>query len=358
MNATSLEVQVNAEMAKNSVLLEHLSLSQVVCSASSVNVTFESAEEYAQAIATWPSSGFILFTNHIGQCDTETERGVYEVSALTFNKDSLTIVASTTKSTLQDHATNVHIVFGSSGALAKRDLTSTVDFSWSGDIVDIKNLVIAADTSVNATLDLSVNITYDVSKTKFSALSIDLDLALSADLDVNASVTGSYSTDLYKYSPASLSISAFSIPGILDVGPILSLSLGVELEVSATADINADLSAQITAGKVHLDFLDGNKTTTSGWTPKYTASADVSAEVTAELNPFVDGTVEIVVSVFDGLVNLSAGIDADATVVNAFSVDGKFDVNSTTGITFPTASGTCVNGSGSIAPLSLKSTPL
>jgi hypothetical protein len=91
---------------------------------------------------------------------------------------------------------------------------------------------------------------------------VDLALATATYIQVVAGVA--YDNDVYTYTPASVSVSAFSMPGIVDVGLILEFSLGVEVMVSEEVDISADLTATLEDGSVHLDFLDSKNTVTSG----------------------------------------------------------------------------------------------
>lgn len=65
--------QINATMKHPSVLLEDIdSVTKVDYSAKSVNVTFGNAAVYEESLTAWPASSFILFTNHLGDCDVIT----------------------------------------------------------------------------------------------------------------------------------------------------------------------------------------------------------------------------------------------------------------------------------------------
>jgi hypothetical protein len=91
-------------------------------------------------------------------------------------------------------------------------------------------------------------------------LSVDVDLSVTAATNIKVEAGAAYDNDLYTYMPAPVSISAFSIPGILDVGPILEYSLKVEVMVSGEVDISADLSGTIAGGSAHLDLLNSKNT--------------------------------------------------------------------------------------------------
>jgi hypothetical protein len=94
-----------------SVLLEDiLSVQSVVCSDAGIVVTFNDAAGYEKSITEWPASGdFILFTNHLGNCDAEFDRGLFLVGGLTFDEAMLTITATAEKSDFQSLAGMIHV---------------------------------------------------------------------------------------------------------------------------------------------------------------------------------------------------------------------------------------------------------
>jgi len=98
--------QVSLQMKVPSVLLEEiLSVRSVVCSDTGVVVTFDDLAGYEKSMSEWPASGdFVLFTNHLGNCDTEFERGLFLVDGLTFDETTLTVVATAEKSDFQSTA--------------------------------------------------------------------------------------------------------------------------------------------------------------------------------------------------------------------------------------------------------------
>ena len=125
-------------------------------------------------------------------------------------------------------------------------------------------------------------------KFKLTKLYIDLDLSLAAATNIKVAAGAAYDNDVYTSTPALVSVSAFSIPGILDVGPILEFSLGVEVMVSGEVDISTDLSATIADGSAHLDLLDSRNTVTSGWVPVYTHETNISIAAEAQVNPLLN----------------------------------------------------------------------
>jgi hypothetical protein len=98
--------QISLRMKYPSVLLEEiLSVHSVVCSDTGVIVTFDNMAGYEKSMIEWPASGdFVLFTNHLGNCDTEFERGLFLVGGLAFDQTTLTIIATAGKSDFQSTA--------------------------------------------------------------------------------------------------------------------------------------------------------------------------------------------------------------------------------------------------------------
>ena len=93
-------VNVSLEMVHPTVLLEEVDdVSSVDCEADFVSIAFNSTDAFNEALANWPRDGnFILVTNHLGDCDTDNERGFYSVQTVTSDRDTLTVVANAEKS--------------------------------------------------------------------------------------------------------------------------------------------------------------------------------------------------------------------------------------------------------------------
>ena len=433
-----------------SVLLEDIdSISSVDCSADSVAVKFGNQADFEESLADWPSSNFILFTSHLGDCDTDNERGLYVVSSVAFDNATFTVTASSKKSTFDEQTDEMTIEYTKPAdtAVSKREITQTwfgdfpgnlilnddplkkslsvsvnepklggniavsghLHFSWlklkaTSFYVDVDlglsasaNVKVSAglsydndvytfspasitvsafsipgildvgpapgnlilnDDPLKKSLSVSVNepklggniavsghLHFSWLKLKATSFYVDVDLGLSASANVKVSAGLSYDNDVYTFSPASITVSAFSIPGILDVGPALAFTMGVEVAASGTVEISADLSATISNGKAHIDFLDSKNTVTSGWDPVYTHAVNVSAAVEAQVNPFVELTAEMAVSFLGGLLDLSSGVRARPTLINVFSLNAQFNIDNANNVTIPASTDeNCVNG--------------
>jgi hypothetical protein len=150
----------------------------------------------------------------------------------------------------------------------------------------------------------------------------------------------------FEYSPASLAVAPISIPGILTLGPALDFAIGAQIGASADLHITTQTEVSLQDGNVHVDLLDEANTGTSGWTPTTSASATLDVDATVELNPYVLLGVELAVNFLGGLLDLSSGISANATLANQLTAMAGVTAGTTTGVTVPSGSvnGVCENG--------------
>jgi hypothetical protein len=198
---------------------------------------------------------------------------------------------------------------------------------------------------VESDLHIKGQFGFNFLKFKASKATIDIDYYGATNLNVSTSVNAAFSSDIYNYSPFTASVSAFSIPGILDVGPIAAFTVGIEFAASGTVDATLGLKSEIANGQVHLDLLDSSSSSSSGWKPVTTVSSDVAAEVSLQLNPYLDLNLALGVKVFKNAIDLTAGFDVKPQIINAFSADLDFAYASKSGVVFNKPDGaTCPNG--------------
>lgn len=206
--ATIIQAEINATMRNPSILLEDIeSITKVDCSATSVDVTFSDQADYEKSSTTWPTSDFTLFTNHLGDCDTDKERGLYNVESLAFNATTLTITASTTKSTFDNSTDDMAISFAESKVNAanttKREITQTFlgDFPGELEIVDnpvSKSLSIKVhDPALSGSLSVRGHLHNNFWHAKASKFYVDVDLDLHSSANVEVSVGVAYDNDVY-----------------------------------------------------------------------------------------------------------------------------------------------------------------
>jgi hypothetical protein len=332
-----------------SIVLEDVNdLSSVACSAESVTVTFNSSTTFNQAYSSWPRADLLLVTNHLGNCDAEAERGIYHATSLIFDASTLTLTASTSKTNLQEQAKAVTIAFGHPiPSQHKRELAASVDLAWSGDLIRTNSLTIHAN---EATLDAAVTIdgiiAYNIETKTATTLGLDIAVALDSTLSLSVSAAGSFLRNVYTYRWSPVAAAGFSIPGILTVGPMLDLNVGVDLGMNGTAEVSSNMT-MATNGLFHLDLLNMTDSSASGVAPTATTTSRLDTAADVQLDPFVGAEVGVTVNLFEGLLDLSSGLAARATVVNVFNVDADMVVADDGNVTLvPPAdgSGGCKNG--------------
>ncbi|KAK0643710.1 hypothetical protein B0T16DRAFT_377619 [Cercophora newfieldiana] len=120
------------------------------------------------------------------------------------------------------------------------------------------------------------------------------------------------SVPIFKASPAGI-----SIPGVLSIGPVVSVNMGVELsEITASVDVEVGGSAHIPPSSARLDFLSKDRTTSTGWTPELKAEPlKATAQVEAKASAFIRPVVGLEVSVVE--TGFSAEIFASTPILTA-----------------------------------------
>ncbi|OHE98582.1 hypothetical protein CORC01_06033 [Colletotrichum orchidophilum] len=340
---------VRATMKQPAVLLENIdTITDIECSATGVVLKFSAPEDYNTCLGAWPAKDFIIITNHNGTCDSEDERGIYVVQNYTFDNTTLKLAASSTKAEISDQMNDAVIDFQHTGtATTKKGLSGTISADLSGSTLVATDplTIVANEAKLESTVTLAGHVHYNFWKFKVDEFYIDVEYSSALNLNISAEVNAKYSTDLYNYNPLSVSVSAFTIPGIIDVGPMVNFGLGIELAASGVVKASVDVVSTIADSQVHLDFLDSAKTSTTGWKPQTNVTTDINAQVELQLNPFADLSVALGVKLFNGLLDMSAGVEAKPQVINAFAVDVDFNYTSASGIIFAKPTGDqCKNG--------------
>ncbi|KAM0278792.1 hypothetical protein ACHAQH_004983 [Verticillium albo-atrum] len=347
--ADDMTALVDAALKQPAVALEEVDgIASVKCKNAAIDIKFSDAASLKAATSAWPKSDFIIVTySPEGGCNTADERGWYTVSELTFDEATLVATATSERSALDEQSEEAVVNFDTTpAAAAKRDITASVSTELSGKLIDTENLKIAIDEAhFESNIHIAGSFSFNFLKFKPSKMTMDVDYSGLVGLNLSTHVGASYSTDVYNFEPFAASVSAFSIPGILDVGPIASFGLGVEFAAEGSLDATLGLHSEIPSGKVHLDLVDSDKSTTSGWEPVTSVSTDVSAEVSLQLNPYLDLNLAMGIRAFKGAIDLTAGVDVKPQVINAFSADLNFEYTSQSGFAFTHPKDvTCPNG--------------
>ncbi|KAF4634840.1 hypothetical protein G7Y89_g3256 [Cudoniella acicularis] len=353
-NTSSTHVNVNHTMRYPSVVLETIaSVVGVDCSATSVQMTFNDSSIFDATQATWTAEGnFVLVTNHLGDCDAELERGFFLVNSLSWDNSTLVCTASSSKANVSTTAESTQITFGklpTNATVATRDIVVDPTYTLNADIALPSTtlysyspyLTVSGEGSFDANVIFSGYLAYNWLTFKVDELYFDLDTAFDATVSVTADVTSSYNTS-FTYSPSTL-FYGLTVPGLVELGPELKFAVEADISASEAVTLTGAVGIAIADGSVHLDLLSSSGTTTSGWVPTYSASADISGEVLATLDPYATLTVEIAINFFSGLLDLSSGVTFKPGFENEFLLSAAEGVD-LTGVNNITSSGTCSEG--------------
>ncbi|CAI4217815.1 unnamed protein product [Parascedosporium putredinis] len=287
-------------MKEPAVVLEDVEdIIGTICGKGFIDVSFLSKDAFDEALADWIDNEALIFiTNHLGNCDTELERGFFLASGLEPNAETLSIRANAAKKTLETIAADLEINFTSIPG-ATVDKRAVIDPSLSITISEglDPNTVLYTDgtyftltaneAQFTATATFSGYLHYNFLLWRLEALYFDIDASFDASSP----------------SRPTLSYDFVSVPGIVKLGPGLDFGIGCDLDVSAAVGVTTS------AG-----------TGTSGWEPQYRASANITERAEVGVDVYVDLTVELAFELLGGLVDLSAGITATPGFDNKFTV--------------------------------------
>ncbi|KAH7319241.1 hypothetical protein BKA65DRAFT_97374 [Rhexocercosporidium sp. MPI-PUGE-AT-0058] len=344
-NSTSGSMVVNNTMKYPTVVLEDIaSIINVDCTADSVAVTFNDTTTFKKAQSVWAAASnatMVLITNHLGDCDAELERSYFLTNSVSFDSDTLVATASSQAANISTVASYTTISFGNIEAGVanttndKRALVIDPRFTFNPHLALPEDTVLfkydpyvtitADNASFSSEVTFSGYLAYNWFLWRLDAFYFDIDAGFKADLGLSASVQAAYETK-FSYAPPSLYYGV-SVPGVIELGPMLQFSVGTEIGVSAAAKLSTAFEVALAKGNVHLDVLNSKKTGVSGWTPTYSASADINGQVQAYFNPSAILTVEIAAKVFGGLIDLSTGLTARPGFDNSFVLTGGVGVD-------------------------------
>ncbi|KAI6353346.1 hypothetical protein MCOR25_009031 [Pyricularia grisea] len=342
------------------VVLEDVpSLKDVKCANGNVIMAFDSADGIEAIRDVWPSSGdfVIVMSESAGTCSGDRERGFFLLGELTHDEEKLTVTAAAEKRRPRDDIDDVIIDFSrkkkvgtrkSSGMMAK-DTRSTASKNQSEPLpiasetfevdlsdtmlADTEGLYLHADTALfTSTVELGGHVHYNMGAMELEEFKIQLQVEYDLELNVTANIDSRLGLDIIGWSPFSASISAINIPGIINIGPRATFSIGVELAAEGPANVTTGYHSTLQDAVVVLDLLDETGSKTEGWEPETFGGAKVSTQVALQINPFADLSVAFGIDVFEGAVDLSAIIAARPTLVNAFVIGSDFEFDGETGV--------------------------
>ncbi|KAI6779861.1 uncharacterized protein J7T54_001949 [Emericellopsis cladophorae] len=338
-NTTTGSINMSLAFKHPAVVLENIaSIRKTSCDANVLSVVFEDDAGFEEAVKDWNTGGepFVLITGSLDEgCAAEFERGYFVVDGITSDLDNLSIQVHATPGDLPGLAGEMEMTFTSlPAATLMRRLNLSP--SWSIDIAegleehttlftDGEFIDITAEEAwFSSKLTLSGKLKYSFWGFKLQELYFDLDAAFDSSAVVSASVQAAFQ-EAVQYQPDDLAFSFIDVPGVVSLGPGLAFGLYVNVEASAAVDLYAGVDFSLPTGNVHLDMLDGFKTTTSGWEPDFDTFANASQSADVALDVGADLSVMLSFKLLGGLVDLSSGFTASPEFENSFHLRGAQD---------------------------------
>lgn len=251
---------LSGHMKLPSVVLEGV-ISGVKCGGSGVTVPFTKAADYADA-KKWPTKNLLLVATDQGGCAGAGERGVWAVSAAKFDDDAKTGVFTAKKTTLAEQMSDVTITWttGGNNPKAKRGLDMRLNSDMSGGTVTKGPVSLTADVAkFTGDIKVSGRLSFNFGTFKPTGLTIDLAYDSAIDMKLTTAVTAETDISRWELKPSKSAITPFTIPGVLDVGPVLEIAIGAEIGVKGSLEVKTDMRAEFKGATVHVDFLDIKK---------------------------------------------------------------------------------------------------
>lgn len=100
--------------------------------------------------------------------------------------------------------------------------------------------------------------------------------SLELGLDANAQVSQTFKTQI-----ASTDLPGMSVPGVLIIGPVISLEAEMKLDVTAQGQLLVGATMSIPNFNAHLDLVNSQNTQSTGFTPQFQKIFKASGQISA-----------------------------------------------------------------------------
>lgn len=291
-------------------------LSDIKCTDNSIEMVFKDDATFAYAQEVWDwvngeqNSSFVMVAG-AGDCGNNTRRLPYVVTHLQYDEDANKATLAAQLSDWQDVAHSYDLVVGSVSedpivaetGLERRDITkkTSIDFNHklpfsvaiSHKGLEARLACVSCNSSGSFDMEFRISQKFFVPtgasmKIKPNNVAATTQVKLSGSIDVTDALTKEF--DILE-----IPISGLKIPGILDLGPFLTVSVGAEFSaISLTAGITSGANFRLNnAAVLEVDLLDPKKNKFSGWKPEVDlletkVDASISGGVAVFLKPFLN----------------------------------------------------------------------
>ncbi|KAF2492791.1 hypothetical protein BU16DRAFT_90890 [Lophium mytilinum] len=287
-------------------------LKSIDCTANnSLSLTFkdDATFAYAQKIWDWVNGAdnhtFIMVAG-VADCGSNTHWLPFVVSSLKYDEEANTAFLTASKSDWKNVAHSYDLVVGTlpKDALQTRDITKDIEidatssfpFSVTLGSGDLSATLVCANCSTAGKFHMQ----FKISQTFFVPTGASMTVqpeGVSAIAAIKLVGTGAITGDLSKtWDIVKIPIDGISIPEILDLGPFLTVSVGVQLgPLTISAGISSGATATLDdAAILEVDLLDPSSNQFSGWMPNVESlPITVDARVSGAVSIFAQPSLQL-----------------------------------------------------------------
>jgi hypothetical protein len=292
-------------------------LKSVNCTEQEMTLAFkdDATFAYAQRVWDWVNGAenhtFVMVAG-VGDCQWNRRRQPFNVSSIAYDEDTNT---ARLKAQLTEWATIAHSYDLDVGHVPmtdshlpvrdiSQDLSLDISTAFPFLIKLTRNGLSCALECAKCGIQGKINMELKVSQTQFvpSGASIRISpQGVSADAEIKLTESGTLTAPFgWEKSVKKIPLNSFTIPGVVNIGPNLDVSVGFEisaLEGSASVSGGATASLQDSA-IVEVDLLNFSKNKFSGWVPELNPlPIVVDAKLTGGLQIYAMPAVKLVAEV-------------------------------------------------------------
>ncbi|KAF2184868.1 hypothetical protein K469DRAFT_666265 [Zopfia rhizophila CBS 207.26] len=291
-------------------------LKSVECNTDNLALTFEddATFKYAQKVWDWVNGednhSFVMVAG-VGDCGNNTRRMPFIVSSIKYDEEANRATLAANSSDWKAIAHSYDLVVGqvtqapeTGSKVRPRDITKTTSIDMKHDFpfsVGISANGLSANLACsNCSSTGQFDMEFRISQKLFVPTGASMKVSpkgVSAIAQVKLSGSGSVTDSLTKtFDILKVPISGITIPGVLDLGPFLTVAVGAELSgISVTAGVTGGATAKLDDKAVlEVDLLDPKSNKFSGWEPSIDPlDVKVDASISGGVAVFLQPSLEL-----------------------------------------------------------------
>ena len=288
-------------------------LTSMECNEDTIAMTFSDDATFAEAQRIWDwvngadNHSFVMVLGP-GDCGN-TRRIPFTVSSISYDEAANKATLSATQNTWETIAHSYDLTVGSistqnqTPAIDRRDIdkTASVDFvhdfpfSFSLGANGLAATIACTNCSSTGSFEMEFKVSQKLLVPTGASMKIK-PKGVSAIAQIKLSGSGDVTDALTKeFDIISIPVSALNIPGILELGPFLTVSVGAELSaITLSAGVQSGATAKLSDDAIlEVDLLNPEENKFSGWDPEIEAvdvrvDASISGGVAVFLKPQVE----------------------------------------------------------------------